>query len=67
MFSSHRQFSPQQRRVGMIVATVPIMCGTGFVLYKRLVLGQPQRLVEPGKPGPRPEDAFHLPPRSGKP
>ncbi|KAL1745991.1 hypothetical protein HDZ31DRAFT_62657 [Schizophyllum fasciatum] len=65
MFSSHRQFSPQQRRVGMIVATVPIMCGTGFVLYKRLVLGQPQRLVEAGKPGPRPEDAFRLPPRSG--
>ncbi|KAK7444521.1 hypothetical protein VKT23_015199 [Stygiomarasmius scandens] len=33
----------QQRRVRIIMTTLPIMVVTGYVLYKRLVLGEPQR------------------------
>ncbi|KAF5314219.1 hypothetical protein D9758_018177 [Tetrapyrgos nigripes] len=35
----------QQRRVRTIMATLPIIVATGYVLYKRLVLGEPQRTL----------------------
>ncbi|KAM6501209.1 hypothetical protein JOM56_004223 [Amanita muscaria] len=35
--------SAQARRLRTIIWTLPIMAGTAFVLYKRLVLEEPQR------------------------
>ncbi|EIM87223.1 uncharacterized protein STEHIDRAFT_130678 [Stereum hirsutum FP-91666 SS1] len=35
------------RRLRMIIVSVPIMGATALVLYKRLVLGAPQRKLNP--------------------
>lgn len=35
--------SPQARRLRTIIVSVPIIGATSFVLYKRLVLGEPRR------------------------
>jgi len=43
--------SPQARRLRTIIVTVPIIGATSFVLYKRLILGEPRRTV----PHPSPE------------
>ncbi|KAH9834813.1 uncharacterized protein C8Q71DRAFT_126107 [Rhodofomes roseus] len=39
------KLSAQARRLRTIIVTVPIMAATSFVLYKRLVLGEPQRTL----------------------
>ncbi|KAJ3716533.1 hypothetical protein C8R42DRAFT_197300 [Lentinula raphanica] len=41
----------QQRRVRLMLTTFPMIVVTGFVLYKRLVLGEPQKRL------PRPSDS----------
>ncbi|KAI0315932.1 hypothetical protein OF83DRAFT_307380 [Amylostereum chailletii] len=37
--------SPQSKRLRTIIVTLPIMAATSLVLYKRLVLGEPQKTV----------------------
>ncbi|PCH36833.1 hypothetical protein WOLCODRAFT_157525 [Wolfiporia cocos MD-104 SS10] len=37
--------TPQARRVRTIMVTIPIIFVTSFVLYKRLVLGEPRRML----------------------
>ncbi|KAI0329818.1 hypothetical protein GY45DRAFT_1252079 [Cubamyces sp. BRFM 1775] len=37
------QLSPQARRWRVIIFTLPIIGATSFVLYKRLILGEPRR------------------------
>ncbi|EIW53257.1 uncharacterized protein TRAVEDRAFT_133234 [Trametes versicolor FP-101664 SS1] len=39
------KLSPQARRWRTIMFTLPIMGVTSFVLYKRLVLGEPRRVL----------------------
>ncbi|KAH8102080.1 hypothetical protein BXZ70DRAFT_930166 [Cristinia sonorae] len=39
--------SPQARRWRTIIVTVPIIAATSLVLYKRLVLGEPRRTLNP--------------------
>jgi len=44
-----QRLSPQGQRLRVIILTVPIMAATSVVLYKRLMLGEPQRqLPRPG-------------------
>ncbi|KIK68201.1 hypothetical protein GYMLUDRAFT_91765 [Collybiopsis luxurians FD-317 M1] len=43
----------QQRRVRLMLTTFPMIVVTGYVLYKRLVLGEPQRKLN--RPGDVPE------------
>jgi hypothetical protein len=44
-----QKLSPQGQRLRIIILTVPIMAATSVVLYKRLLLGEPQRkLPRPG-------------------
>ncbi|KAI9429056.1 hypothetical protein H4582DRAFT_2090224 [Lactarius indigo] len=38
-----QKLSPQGQRLRIIILTVPIMAATSVVLFKRLVLGEPQR------------------------
>jgi len=49
-----QKLSPQGRRLRIIILTVPIMAATSVVLYKRLVLGEPQRKLP--RPGDRNTD-----------
>ncbi|KZP17378.1 hypothetical protein FIBSPDRAFT_1046896 [Athelia psychrophila] len=37
--------SPQGKRIRTIMVALPIMAATSFVMYKRLVLGEEQRLL----------------------
>ncbi|KAI9060044.1 hypothetical protein FKP32DRAFT_1760629 [Trametes sanguinea] len=37
------KLSPQARRWRVIIFTLPIIGATSFVLYKRLILGEPRR------------------------
>ncbi|KAH9903259.1 hypothetical protein C8Q73DRAFT_721869 [Cubamyces lactineus] len=37
------KLSPQARRWRAIIFTLPIIGATSFVLYKRLILGEPRR------------------------
>jgi len=39
------RLSPQARRLRTIIISAPIMGATAFVLYKRLILGEPQRTL----------------------
>lgn len=39
------KLSPQALRWRTIIFTLPIMGATGFVLYKRLILGEPRRTL----------------------
>ncbi|KZT08088.1 uncharacterized protein LAESUDRAFT_724078 [Laetiporus sulphureus 93-53] len=48
--------SPQARRVRTIMVTLPVIVATSFVLYKRLVLGAPQRTVPRFEPGEDPAE-----------
>ncbi|KAI0786943.1 hypothetical protein C8Q75DRAFT_770152 [Abortiporus biennis] len=43
------KLSPTAKRWQTIMVTIPIIGATSFVLYKRLVLGEPQRTL------PRPD------------
>jgi hypothetical protein len=49
-----QKLSPQGQRLRIIILTVPIMAATSVVLYKRLVLGDPQRQLP--RPGDRNTD-----------
>ncbi|KAI0292871.1 hypothetical protein BC826DRAFT_1105277 [Russula brevipes] len=49
-----QKLSPQGQRLRTIIVTVPIMAATSVVLYKRLVLGEPQRKLP--RPGERDTD-----------
>jgi len=49
-----QKLSPQGQRLRTIILTVPIIAATSVVLYKRLVLGEPQRKVP--HPGERDAD-----------
>ncbi|KAI0305114.1 hypothetical protein B0F90DRAFT_1815367 [Multifurca ochricompacta] len=45
-----QKLSPQGQRLRTIILAVPIMAATSVVLYRRLVLGEPQRkLPHPGE------------------
>ncbi|KAN0111675.1 hypothetical protein V8E52_008236 [Russula decolorans] len=47
---ARQKLSPQGQRLRTVILTVPIMVATSVVLYKRLVLGEPQRnLPRPGE------------------
>ncbi|KAJ8091359.1 hypothetical protein PM082_015077 [Marasmius tenuissimus] len=35
--------TPQQRRIQIIMTTIPLIVVSSYILYKRLVLGEPQR------------------------
>ncbi|KAF9267244.1 hypothetical protein L218DRAFT_996120 [Marasmius fiardii PR-910] len=35
--------TPHQRRVQVIMTTIPLMVVSGYILYKRWVLGEPQK------------------------
>ncbi|KAI0251889.1 hypothetical protein BJV78DRAFT_1207531 [Lactifluus subvellereus] len=48
------KLSPQGQRLRTIILTVPIIAATSVVLYKRLVLGEPQRKLP--RPGERNSD-----------
>ncbi|KAJ3982491.1 hypothetical protein F5890DRAFT_1529614 [Lentinula detonsa] len=50
-FNSRPSLTLQQRRVRLMLATFPMIVVTGYVLYKRLILGEPQRRL------PRPPDS----------
>ncbi|KAL7284750.1 hypothetical protein PYCCODRAFT_1436799 [Trametes coccinea BRFM310] len=39
------KLSPQARRWRVIIFTLPIIGATSFVLYKRLILGEPRRTL----------------------
>jgi len=49
-----QKLSPQGQRLRTIILAVPIMAATSVVLYKRLVLGEPQRKLP--RPGDRDAD-----------
>ncbi|KAF8816307.1 hypothetical protein BYT27DRAFT_7128009 [Phlegmacium glaucopus] len=42
------KLSIEARRIRMIIVTLPIMAATSYVLYKRHVLGEPQRQLPKG-------------------
>ncbi|KIJ28573.1 hypothetical protein M422DRAFT_260402 [Sphaerobolus stellatus SS14] len=65
-----QKLSPDARRIRTIIVALPIAAVTAYVLYKRLVLEEPQRkLAGPGAHGPlipmrkigTPEQAESLP------
>ncbi|KAH9022170.1 hypothetical protein EDB85DRAFT_2151924 [Lactarius pseudohatsudake] len=49
-----QKLSPQGQRLRIIILTVPIMAATSVVLFKRLVLDEPQRKLP--RPGDRDTD-----------
>ncbi|KAI0701983.1 hypothetical protein BC835DRAFT_1322114 [Cytidiella melzeri] len=46
--------SPQQKRLQVVMVTVPIIGGVSYVLYERLVMGKPRRML------PQRDDVEHL-------